>query len=599
MKKRSKVLAFMMSVSFTALILAGCSTNGATIYSAIKKSNSINSAEVQTDIKLNVSANNMSESEKNSMKDVLTKFNGAELHVLTKFNQNSKKTILKSQTDISAKAGKDEFKTTIWTNSDSSKEQPTSTEIIKVPKVISDDILELKGKDYIVATSDGDTQANVIDYKKISELEPKLTAFIDAYMKNYNPVNDPIKKLGNKTITQNGKQKNVTVYQFTLNDNSLKTLLHYTVNNLPNNKESLNLLKDYLISVVSVVSTSKDEATKATDEVENAFTNFNNNLSDIVKQCDSALSEFDKVKILGDKGISIQFAIDNSGFIVNTQGDIEVVIDTANISKVLGDTSGTFTGVYTATIHFSNDIRNINGNVNITYPKTTTKNSVTIKQSSLSSFLNIYNAHSIVNEAVKSNNLDTIDAAKQFVLSLPDGKDKTSMLSQLDKVSNELLSAKAKELIKKAKGTLLISDYENAYAVINKLPKSTNKSLLAELTSVSKKVYTSDVNAALTKIKTFVGDKAKDLKKYNIVKQSINNGVKNAKNRDYLINKLNSVGYKEVFTDDVVKALNAIEVAKKKYTNANVAAAKTAISKVKNKESAKYLQIILDSMKSK
>lgn len=163
--------------------------------------------------------------------------------------------------------------------------------------------------------------------------------------------------------------------------------------------------------------------------------------------------------------------------------------------------------------------------------------------SKLADLFSIYTAHNTVDLAVKSNNVDVINDAKESIIYLPEGKDKTSMLSQLNNASKKIDSAltNTKSLVKKAKSSLVISDYQNAYNAINQLPTSMRKPLLSDLTSVSKKVYTSDVN----------------------------------------------------------NAIKAIDVAKKKYTNANVKAAQTAISKVKNKVNAKQLQQLLNNAKPK
>lgn len=599
MRKHSKILAFILGISITASLLAGCSANGLAIYNGFKKSTTINSAEVQTDVSLKFSGENMSQQEKEAMKDTINMLNGSEVHILSKYNQNTDKTNFKSQLDISGKFASKEFATSIWTKADSSTSSQSATEIVKLPSNITDKILELKGKDYIVATSDDAAQPNTIDYNKLAQLQPKLSALVDTYLKNYNPLNDPIKNLGKQTITQSGKKVDVTLYKLTLTDSSLKNLLHYTVNNLSDNKQAIDQLKDYLLSVVSVLAPTKDDADTAAREIENSFTEFNKNLPDIIKELDSQLSVFDNIKILGDKGIVVQFAIDEDGYIVNEQGDIQIVINSADLSKLSGDTSNSSTAIYTEEIHFNTDIRNINKNVEVVFPKTTKENSVTMKLTDAMGLVSIYNAHDFVDQAVASNNEEMLTSAKNLVMTLPEGKDKTSMLKQVNTPLNKILTAKSKDFIKKAKASLLISDYETAVSVINELPSTTSKPLLADLNTVYNKVYTSEVKTALSTVKTFTNDKNKDLKKYDTAKIAITKGVKSEKNRQYILDKLSIVADKDVFTPEVNSALNAIDAAKKNPTAANIKTAKTAISKVKNKESAKYLQAKLDKIKVK
>lgn len=592
MKKKSKILALVMSASMSASVLAGCSSNAFSVYSAMKKNTSITSAEVQTDVTLKLSAKNLSPQEQKDMGEVM-KLNDSQIHVTSKFNQNSVKTTLKSQTDLKAKVGKEDFQTSIWTNNDATKQTTT----VKVPKLISDKVLQLKGKDYLVIDNSQNAVAGTVDYSKIAQLEPKLTAFIDEYMKNFNPTKDPITSLGNKTIVQNGKKINVKVYQFALNDSSLKSLLHYAVNNISENKDSLSLLKDYLTSVISAVAPSKDEAAMVNSQIESAFANLDYSLPAITQQLNTYLGVFDKIKVLGDKGIVINFAVDSNGYVVNEQGDAQIVIDTASISKAIGDTTNKSKAIYTATIHFNNDIKNINGKVEISYPKTTKNNSVAMKMDDLLNLGDVYNAHDTVDAAINSNKIDTINDAKKMVAALPNSVDKTTMLSQLNDAANKLTLNQAKDLVKKAKSTLLVSDYEDAINVINQLPTSMSKSLLAELKGISKDVYTTDVNNALTTIKNLQNDKKKDLRKFDSAKQYIIKNVKKSANRDALLNKLSSTTGKDVYTSDVNSALKAIDTAKKKYTDANVKAAKAAIAKVKNKESAKYLQQLLTDAK--
>jgi hypothetical protein len=350
-----------------------------------------------------------------------------------------------------------------------------------------------------------------------------------------------------------------TIYELKLSDKTFKDLIRYTAKNFVENKEAMKFIKEYMLFTISTIGLPEDELKVAKEEMEKSFSEMETQLPEVFNEINKGLDEIEDIKILGDKGITIRYAINNDGFIINESGYAEFVIDLATLNKTINDAnssiepSDSLTGKYTIGIDFKNDIRNINGNVSVTFPE------------------------------VNKTNSFTFEELMNLVTNVEEG--------QVDEVT----LAEAKKLVQNAKLSLVFADYNEAYGAILALPAEEQHKLLAELSTISKDVYTSDIIKVLTSMETL--SKEKDINNYYELKSLIDSEVKIEKNKQYLLGELVAWGDQIVFTEDVVASTEAIIKAWEIKDTESIKFAEACIAKVKNSGSNKWLTEQLNQLK--
>ncbi len=378
MKKLKKVIALAVGAVMTSSLLAGCSTNGLALYKTFKKSQEITSMESKTDISVNVSANNVSNITP-EIQTMLGMINSSKISSVTKTNMNKDNTAGKVYMDMKLQSQAMPMEMALWVDTDVSGDKLKFKEVIKMPQMVTAQIPQMNGKEYLVMDQSSIQGMEGMDYNKLMSLgkdfEPKLNAFVEDYIKQYNPKLNVINNLGKKDITVAGKTQKANVYQLKLNDRTLKDLMRYTVNNLAENKANTNkFLKDYLELIAAVMPTEGMEGMNF--NVDEMIKEFENGLPEMISGLNKGLDSIKDIKILGDKGISVEFAINNDGYIVNQKGSMEFVINLANFNKVAGNEAANMAGTYTITVNFNTDTYNINEKVEVVLPETNASNSV-------------------------------------------------------------------------------------------------------------------------------------------------------------------------------------------------------------------------------
>ena len=130
------------------------------------------------------------------------------------------------------------------------------------------------------------------------------------------------------------------------------------------------------------MSNIKAEEAKASQaEIDKAFSDFDKGLPAFTAQMNKVLNSFDGVPLIGDKGIVIDYAVDNDGYIVNEKGNIDLVFDAPKFIAAVQSLSGTsepnkLTGVYKLGIDFNTNTFNINKNVEVKFPEVNSQNSI-------------------------------------------------------------------------------------------------------------------------------------------------------------------------------------------------------------------------------
>ncbi|MCB2290743.1 hypothetical protein LGK97_13330 [Clostridium sp. CS001] len=387
MKKTKKLVALSVGLIMTASLFTGCSTDGIALMNAFGKSQSINSMQSKTDISIKVSGSKMSDQEEQMMNSILPIINGTKVSILTKTNQNKDKTIAKMQSDISLKIPQmpESVDMSVWVDADTTTEKPVINEMFSIPKLLSAQLpKELQGKEYMVMnlsdmpSTPGMSQPDLEKVMSFSkEFQPKLLDFVSKYAKQFNPTTSYIKHVGSQRFFQNDKMQSAETYELKLTDKSFKDLMHYTLNNLAENKDAISFIKEYMVAVTSLYPVADTSDKTIQDEMKKAMDNLTTELPKQILALNKALDSIENLKILGENGITINYTIDNDGYIINEKGNAEFIIDLPSIIKLSGSVSSPSdpTGIYTIGINFNTDITNINEEVNVLMPKVNSTNS--------------------------------------------------------------------------------------------------------------------------------------------------------------------------------------------------------------------------------
>lgn len=385
MKSLKKLTAIGMAMAMTISFFTGCSYEGQKLADALSKK--VTSSEFKTEIGLRFTAENLSTEEKEGMAQVIPMVNNSKLIMSGKANQSSDGKTGKLQTDVSIQSGGMPINMSIWADTSLQNGKPVVKEIIKLPTVLEQ---QMNGKQYLVldtASMQKDNSTGV-DFDKIStvseDMEKKLSALIDNSIITFNPGFNFVKGKCYETMTLPDGKKEVYVLEVKLDDKKFKKLVKYASNNLVNNKDARDFLKDYMITVMQFSNLKPEELKASQAELEKSFADFEKGLPEFNTQMNKILNAFDEVTLVGDKGIVIDYAIDRSGYIVSKKGNIDLVFDAAKFIPIVQNLNGTsttvepnkLTGIYNLGIDFNTNIYNINKNVEITLPGVNEQNSI-------------------------------------------------------------------------------------------------------------------------------------------------------------------------------------------------------------------------------
>ncbi|MBF8984035.1 hypothetical protein IZY60_10845 [Lutibacter sp. B2] len=370
-------LILAMVMSFT-----GCANKEMKLYNAFQKTQEITSMESDTDITFNFDVSGLSEQEQTQVQVAKQMLKDSKISLHQKMLQNEDKTIAKAEVDADISVGGMAMNTKIWIDSDISGKIPKLVEIIKLPKMaMMSAPPEYQNKEYIVYNIQeimNMDKGQQIDFNKLmsssKELQPKLTAFLKDYALDFNPGFKIVDDKGMKDI--NGES--VSVYELKLDDRAFKRLMRYSVNNLLENKEATKFIQDYMNTVLAMAETADVEKEVAKEEMNEQLNELQNNLPQMKEQFNQFMDTFEDVKILGDKGIVVEYAINKDGYIVNENSTIDLNIDLASLEKAFSkDTiSVKKKQVFKLNLNFNTNIYNINKEIEINMPTLNQQNTL-------------------------------------------------------------------------------------------------------------------------------------------------------------------------------------------------------------------------------
>ncbi|WP_055666446.1 hypothetical protein [Desnuesiella massiliensis] len=388
MKNIKKIVALALGGVMSLGLFTGCSKDSMDLYKAFSKSQSVTSMTTKTDMTLKVSAQNLSAQEKQVADSIIPMINNSSISMTTKTNQNKEKTKAQVQSDIKMNIANMPLDMALWMDTDLTGEQLKLKEIVKLPSALMQSAPEeFKGKEYLymdykdIANIPG---AGTPDFKKVTEfskdLQEKLVKFISKYAMQFNPKTEVIAYKGPEFITQQRVAQLAKIYEIKLDDKGFKELLRYTVNNFAQNNDVLEFIKEYMNSSLQFAGLPEEELNKAKEEMDKAFQAYEKNLPQFVEKINATFDGIKDIKILGEKGIAIQYAVGSDGYIINEKGVADFVIDLSQLDKLNAKAQENgaerLAGVYNFTLEFNSDIYNINEYNDIQLPELNEKNSV-------------------------------------------------------------------------------------------------------------------------------------------------------------------------------------------------------------------------------
>ncbi|OPJ56704.1 hypothetical protein [Clostridium oryzae] len=546
MKKFKSLAAIITGVIVSASLFSGCSNDESTLLLALKKNGTITSAQSATTLSANINAVNQTAAEKKDAKEFIETINGSSISINSDFVK--KDSSLQSKTDVSLKSDLSNGSlATVWMDNSVTNGKAYEKSIYKLSDMIkySADMPEkFAKKTYMtVDTNDIAKLASEVNEKENAPIQQftentrkKLIKFVQDYIQNYNP--------GVTAITYKGEQDGLKNYELKIDNTQLKSILLYSATKLGKDTETADLLKGIVKDYVALEGLSSKETKKEIDEANADIDNALKYLSNSDGKLGTAI---DKIALLGPKGIDINFYVNNEGYLTKTNGTVEIVLDMKKLTSDLKAESGavddatipSYTGQYTVDLNFSNELTNINqSSVAVTLPALTKSNSYSLTEYNkyTQEQQRLEAAKTIANRAIKSKNKGVINSAILTVKALPNSTEKTKLLNKLNAALYSVNKTDASKLVKKAKKSLAIADYEKATAAINKLTKADKTKLSKDLKKVKTKVYTKSVVSAQKAINSV----KKHNTKANIsaAKKAISK-VKGKANRDYLTKQLN------------------------------------------------------------
>lgn len=406
---KKKILSLCTAIAFCSVALF-TGFKYAVQDSPFYKNTTMTSCSEDMTMNLGITAKDVPSDKLQQINQMLTVLNNSSITMHADANSSSDKQKVDEYIKLNAKSSIGAIDTAIWANVDATKSKPTIREIMQIPPIMQAMSSDLAGKQYLDMNfdnmpSDMSSAFKSLDMSQLLKAAESMSKALYNSADPFNPGINYLTTLGDKTITTPEGTVNAKAYEIKLDDAAFKTLLKYSVNYYANNKAFMDALKQY----VNVMVPATDKTSKA--KIDAAFAD-PQGVSKFVAQFNTAMDALKDVKLIGDKGIVIDYAVSPEGYIVSQSGSIDLVIDTAkldavDLSKVSSTTpaaitTGKSSGTYEFNIGFNATIYNINKPVNITYPTLTPANSVDYFKMMQSSMQSIKTAPAIKAPAKKA-----------------------------------------------------------------------------------------------------------------------------------------------------------------------------------------------------
>ena len=387
MRKLSKFLALSLVLVSIAATFTGCSSDETKLLEAVIKSQSINSMEAKEVISIQLDASGLSQEDQQKSAAFIQLINNMNITLNEKMVRDADNGLVKVELLSDFTLGGVNSYANIWLDSSVSNGQPQIKEIFQFPPFATMALTKgISGKDYIVldtASMQGQSPSpvNVPSLNNLTglnkEIIEKTSQFYLSYAKNLKPGFDIVKSTG-----ANGADgKLQTLYQLKLSDSAFKDYISFLVNDLGKNKENLQLIKDYITSIMEITMSANPEVKIPQEELDKSLSMLESQIPNFVESFNTYWVDVKDTPLLGKDGIIVNYIIDSNGYLVGQSSTIDLIMDLGKISETLSKfpnfpINEAISGKVNLKITTNTEISKINEKVDISLPVTTDDNSI-------------------------------------------------------------------------------------------------------------------------------------------------------------------------------------------------------------------------------
>lgn len=376
LKKKLTVLTLILAL---ALGLTGCVGGELKLYDAFNKMQDITSLDTDMEMTFTFETEGFSEEEQMMLQQISAMLNNAKVKTHQRQVLNEEQTVVKAEMNTIMDFGGMTMDMGLWVDMDLTEDEQKMVEIIKMPQMLMSFISpEDPAKEYIVydlgeMMKAEDVELNFAEIMEFSkELQPKLAEFMKEIQKDFKPGFKVVTQKDDKVV--NGKK--LEIYEVKLDDATLKELVKYAVNYSLEDEKTLEFFKEYMDAVMSMGMIPEEEREAAEKEIAEGFKEFENQIPEMKEKFNEFMEKYKDVEILGDKGIVVEYGIDDKGYIVHEAGNMDLKIDLGKIAEVLEEDTE-MQGIIKLGIDFKSEYYNINNKIiRVNIPKVNENNSL-------------------------------------------------------------------------------------------------------------------------------------------------------------------------------------------------------------------------------
>ena len=376
LKKKLTVLTLILAL---ALGLTGCVGGELKLYDAFNKMQDITSLDTDMEMTFTFETEGFSEEEQMVLQQISAMLNNAKVKTHQRQVLNEEQTVVKAEMNTIMDFGGMTMDMGLWVDMDLTEDEQKMVEIIKMPQMLMSFISpEDPAKEYIVydlgeMMKAEDVELNFAEIMEFSkELQPKLAEFMKEIQKDFKPGFKVVTQKDDKVV--NGKK--LEIYEVKLDDATLKELVKYAINYSLEDEKTLEFFKEYMDAVMSMGMISEEEREAAEKEIAEGFKEFENQIPEMKEKFNEFMEKYKDVEILGDKGIVVEYGIDDKGYIVHEAGNMDLKIDLGKIAEVLEEDTE-MQGIIKLGIDFKSEYYNINNKIiRVNIPKVNENNSL-------------------------------------------------------------------------------------------------------------------------------------------------------------------------------------------------------------------------------
>lgn len=374
-----KITALLLALALT-IGLTGCYGGELKLYNAFAKMQDITSVESDTEMAFTLETEGFDEGIQPILKEVESALNNGKLKVHQKQITNKDRTMAQAEANMNLKFNDVDESMDIWIDMNASKDAPKLVEIFRLPKIVMNTAFpEEASKEYIVydvasQLNANNEKANMEELMDFSQkFQSQVSEFMKSYAKDYKLDKNIITSKGDKLI--NGQK--LDVYELKLDDKALKELVKYTVNYTLDREDGMKLVKDYMDAVMKLSYIPETDKVETEKEIKEGLEKFENQIPELKKKFNEFMEKYKNVKILGDKGIVMEFGINKDGYIAYEKGSINLEINIADIAKHMDKETPDAKGIVKLGINYESKLSNINNkDLKVEIPKVNEENSI-------------------------------------------------------------------------------------------------------------------------------------------------------------------------------------------------------------------------------